>query len=177
MNCILVRHGIAADRDEWEGSDADRSLTKKGAIRVAQVAAGLKWLEVEPTHVLSSPLARAVETARILHNDLGVRTTLQQVKELLPDASPDDMVTLLRDLPPKSCVLCVGHEPHLGELASVLLAGKPTTAFPFKKAGACEIELPSPPKAGRGVLGWWMGPGQLRALGKKKGKVEQNSDG
>jgi hypothetical protein len=53
-----------------------------------------------------------------------------------------------------------------------MLAGKPSTAFPFKKAGACMIELASPPKIGRGVLRWWLEPGQLRALGKKRAKLE-----
>ena len=26
MDCILLRHGIAVERDEWEGTDADRPL-------------------------------------------------------------------------------------------------------------------------------------------------------
>ena len=53
-----------------------------------------------------------------------------------------------------------------------MLTGKPLAAFPFKKAGASLIELSSPPKVGTGVLRWWMEPGQLRALGRKKAKLE-----
>ena len=30
MDCVLFRHGIAAERDEWEGPDADRPLTERG---------------------------------------------------------------------------------------------------------------------------------------------------
>lgn len=172
MDCVLIRHGIAAERSEWEGPDADRPLTERGAKRVAQVAAGLKWLEVQPTHIFSSPLVRAVETAEILHESLRVETSVQRVDELLPDAPPDQLLSLFRDLPAECCVVCVGHEPHLGMAASVMLAGKPSTAFPFKKAGACLIELPTPPKVSRGVLRWWMEPGQLRALGKKRVKLE-----
>jgi len=55
MDCVLLRHGIAVDRDEWEGPDKDRPLTERGAKRVAKVAAGLTRLDVQPTHVLSSP--------------------------------------------------------------------------------------------------------------------------
>jgi len=62
-------------------------------------------------------------------------------------------------------VLCVGHEPHLGFAAAVLLTGKPSQAFPFKKAGACLIELSIPVKPGRGVLRWWLPPSQLRLMG------------
>ena len=73
MECVLLRHGIAVERDEWAGPDSDRPLTERGAKRVAQVAAGLNRLDVQPTHVLSSPLIRAIETAKIMHSSLRVR--------------------------------------------------------------------------------------------------------
>ena len=169
MDCVLLRHGIAVERDEWEGPDAERPLTKRGSKRVAQVAAGLKWLDVQPTHVLSSPLLRAIETAKIVHRSLRARSAVQIVDELLPDAPPDQLLAILQDLPPKSCVLCIGHEPQLGMVASVLLSGRVSGSFPLKKAGACLIELSIPAKPGRGVLRWWLTPDQLRVIGKRKG--------
>ena len=175
MDCVLLRHGIAVERDEWEGPDADRPLTEKGKQRVREVAAGLNWLDVQPTHVWSSPLIRAIETAKIAHRSLRVRSAVHIVDELLPDAPPDRLLSILHDLPPESCVLCVGHEPHLGMVASVLLAGKPSTAFPFKKAGACLIELSIPAKPGRGVLRWWLTPGQLRAMGEQGGRETRDN--
>jgi len=168
MNCILLRHGIAVERDEWKGQDADRPLTEVGARRVAQVAAGLTQLDVQPTHVLSSPLIRAIETARIVHSSLRVRSVVRIVDELLPDKPPEGLLSIFQDLPPESCVLCIGHEPQLGIAASVFLSGRATGSFPLKKAGACLIELPVPPKRGRGVLRWGLTPNQLRALGKRK---------
>ena len=167
MDCVLLRHGIAVEREEWEGKDVDRPLTEKGKRRVREVAAGLKWLDVQPTHVLSSPLLRAIETAKIAHRSLQVGSAVHIVDELLPDAPPDRILSILHDLPPESCVLCVGHEPQLGMVASVMLVGKPSTAFPFKKAGACLIELAIPAKPGRGLLRWWLSPDQLRAIGKR----------
>ena len=168
MDCLLLRHGIAVERDEWEGSDADRPLTERGAKRVAQAAAGLSRLDVQPTHVLSSPLIRTIETAKIAHRSLRVRTAVRIVDELMPDASPNRLLSILHDLPPESCVLCVGHEPHLGTVASVLLSGRASVSFPLKKAGACLIELSIPAKPGRGVLRWWLTPDQLRTIGKRK---------
>ena len=172
MDCVLVRHGIAIEREEWDGSDEDRPLTERGSKRVSQVAAGLKWLEVQPTYIFSSPLIRALETADILQAGLSIPSAIKRVDELLPDANPERLLALFKDLPPEACALCVGHEPHLSSVASLMLAGKPSTAFPFKKAGACMIELSVPPKIGRGVLRWWMEPAQLRALGKKRAKLE-----
>ncbi len=175
MDCVLFRHGIAVERDEWGGSDADRPLTERGATRVAQAAVGLKRFDVQPTHVLSSPLIRALETAKIVHRTLRVRAAIRIVDELLPDAPSNRLLSILHDLPPESCVLCVGHEPHLGMTASVLLSGRSSASFPFKKAGACLIELSILAKAGQGVLRWWVTPSQLRALGK--GKTGVRDDG
>lgn len=166
MDCVFVRHGIAVEREEWEGSEADRPLTEQGAKRVAQVAAGLNRLDVRPTHLLSSPLIRAIETAMIVHRSLRVRSAVQIVDELLPDAPPDRLLSILLNFPPESSVLCVGHEPQLGIAASVLLSGRATASFPMKKGGACLIEMPVPVKPGRGVLRWWLTPGQLRSMGK-----------
>jgi len=170
MDCILMRHGIAVEREEWQGLDADRPLTEQGAKRVAQAAFGLEWLAIRPTYVLSSPLIRATETAKIVHDLLEVRSAVRLVDELLPDTPPELLPSILHKLPPESCVICVGHEPHLGMAASVILTGEPSTVFPFKKAGACLIEVPASVKPGRGLLQWWMGPAQLRALGKKRTK-------
>ena len=168
MDCIFLRHGIAVEREEWEGQDADRPLTRLGIKRVAQVAAGMSRLDVQPTHVLSSPLKRAVETAMIAHSSLRVRSAVQIVDALLPDAPSSQLLSILHDLPPESCVLCIGHEPQLGMTASVLLSGRATTSFPLKKAGACLIDLPAPAKPGRGRLRRWLTPDQLRAIGKRK---------
>ncbi len=167
MDCVFLRHGIAVERDEWDGADGDRPLTEGGKQRVREVAAGLNRLKIEPTHVWSSPLIRAIETAKMVHRSLHLCSAVQVVEALLPDAPPDQLLSVLHDLPQESCLLCVGHEPHLGMVASLLLTGKPAMAFPFKKAGACLIELGAPVKSGRGILRWWLTPGQLRTMGER----------
>ena len=166
MDCVLMRHGIAVERDEWEGTDGDRPLTERGTKRVAEAAIGLSRLDVQPTHVFSSPLIRAIETAKIVHGALSVRSAIEIVDELLPDASPNRFLSILAKLPSESCVLCIGHEPQLGMAASVFLSGRVSTSFPLKKSGACLIRLSLPAKPGQGMLRWWLTPGQLRAMGK-----------
>jgi phosphohistidine phosphatase len=113
-------------------------------------------------------LTRAIETAKLVHSSLRVRSAIQIVDELLPDAPPNRLLSILHNLPPDSCVICIGHEPQLGMAASVLLSGRASASFPLKKAGACLIELSIPAKPGRGVLRWWLTPGQLRAMGKRQ---------
>jgi len=169
MNCILFRHGIAEEREEWKGNDADRPLTEKGAKRIIQTARGLLSLGVIPTHFLTSPLTRAHETALLLQKILGGKVTVRSCDELLPGASPEKILPLLQALPSQASAICVGHEPHLGEAAGLLLFGKPAPGLRFKKAGACLIEMPNPIKAGHGRLQWWLKPGQLRMMGKSSG--------
>jgi phosphohistidine phosphatase len=164
MDCILFRHGIAVDREEWEGLDEERPLTRKGVERTREVAAGLVRLGVSPTHVLSSPLIRAMETARILQDIFEVRTNIQVCEELFPDAPPEKMFPLLTSLTAEPCVLCVGHEPQLSSAASLMLFGKPTSGLAFKKAGAALIRYDTDPRPGVGMLRWWMGPAQIRAI-------------
>jgi phosphohistidine phosphatase len=168
LRCVLFRHGIAANREEWTGKDGDRPLTDKGKRRVRGAAAGLKRVDVRPTHIVTSPLIRAAETAKVLHVTLAVRSPLRSIDELLPDASPEKLIGLLHDLPRGSFVVCVGHEPQLGLIASLLLTGRSSSAFPLKKAGACLIELALPVKPGGGRLVWWLTPSQLRTIGKQK---------
>ncbi|MDH4304846.1 MAG: histidine phosphatase family protein, partial [Nitrospira sp.] len=66
MECILFRHGIAVEPDEWEGPEENRPLTDKGKKRTRQAARGLAVLGCEPTHLFTSPFVRAYDTARLL---------------------------------------------------------------------------------------------------------------
>lgn len=166
MDCILFRHGIAAERDDWKGPDAQRPLTAKGAEKTAEAAAGLASLGVKPTHLFASPYVRAVETAKLLRETLAERLELRLCDELVPEAPPDKLFPLLASLPEDACVICVGHEPHLGDTAGVMLAGQALPGLALKKAGACCIRFEDPPGSGRGLLRWWLTPWQLRHCAK-----------
>lgn len=167
MDCILFRHGIAVEPEEWKGAEVQRPLTPKGAERVREGAAGLVRLGVEPTHILSSPLLRAFDTAKLIRDKLRTNLEIRICDELVPDASPDKLLPLLTGLPEEACVICVGHEPHLGEAAGVLLFGRPAAGLSLKKAGACCIRFAGAPKNGQGTLRWWLTPSQLRTLAER----------
>jgi phosphohistidine phosphatase len=167
METILFRHGIAVDRENWDGPDSERPLTTKGADKTRQAAAGLLKLSVTPTHVLTSPYVRARETARLVRDRLKCPQDIQVCDELLPTAPPDKLLVLLGSLPQDTCVICVGHEPHLGEAAGLILFGEPVLGLSLKKAGACCVFFDAAPRAAKGVLEWWLTPSQLRTLGKK----------
>lgn len=164
MECILFRHGIAVERADWGGEEALRPLTPEGVKKTRKGLAGLRRLGVRPTHIFSSPLARALQTAQLARKAFGMRDEITVQNELLPDAPPADLLTVIASLPGDACVICVGHEPHQGTVASVMVFGKPTAGLSLKKAGGCSIRFDGKPRAGRGTLTWWMTPAQLRTL-------------
>lgn len=173
MDCILMRHGIAVELEEWEGAEENRPLTEKGKNRVRQVARGLGRLAIKPTYLLTSPFVRAYDTARLLRMVLCPSVKVEAREELAAGAKPEQLIVLLRTLPSDAVVVCVGHEPFLGEAVSLWLCGKALPSFPFKKAGAACVELPEDVRSGHGRLRWWLPPMQLRALGKRSDRKKQ----
>lgn len=167
MNCILVRHGIAVEPAEWEGTEEGRPLTEKGKRRVRQAAEGLATLDYTPTHLFTSSFVRAYDTARQLQAVICPKLRVEIRSELVAGTKPERLVAFLHTLPSDAMVICVGHEPQLGEIASLLLCGKALPNFPLKKAGAVCIESEGLLDLGQGLLRWWLQPMQLRALGKQ----------
>jgi phosphohistidine phosphatase len=167
MDCVLFRHGIAADQGEWDGPDAKRPLTPRGMEKTAASGEGLARLEIEPSQVWSSSLTRAVQTANILQEIFSFSGAIQIMEDLRPEAAPERVLEALARQPSDACIICVGHQPNLGEVAGVSLFGGPVAGLELKKAGACCIRFSGPVKPGEGVLRWWLAPSQLRLLAKR----------
>lgn len=160
----LMRHGIAADPTPGM-SDADRALTAEGVRKTTRVAIGLRTLGAKPDLILSSPLRRAEETARLVADVLAPGAAVELYPPLAGGLSPQDVVKGLRPHRRARELLLVGHQPDLGDLASYLLTGAATLApLPFKKAGVAAIALGSVPPRSPGILEWFLTPSQLRAI-------------
>jgi phosphohistidine phosphatase len=124
MKVYVMRHGSAEDRAE-SGVDGDRALTLAGRERVRAVARLLLDSTEEPTHIVTSPLVRAVQTAEIvaLVTRLGDRDgTVEVRRDLAPGGDPVRLVQKLVSEQRKR-VLLTGHEPDLSGLVASLLGG------------------------------------------------------
>jgi phosphohistidine phosphatase len=166
MDLYLLRHGIAV-RDEGLTTDADRPLTEKGVKRMRKAARGLRRLGMKFEAILTSPLARAQQTARIVAEALGQEPQLSIAGALRPDRSADDLLASLREYENCQSVLLVGHEPLLGETASRLLGTKKASniSIALKKGGLVGIEIDSLPPRNSGTLHILLPPKVLRRLG------------
>src|SRR5687767_13521847 len=107
MDVIFFRHGIAVEQEEWEGADADRPLTKGGAESTKLAAQGLRVLKLRPDVLLCSPLVRAQQTAELVKDALDVKTKIEVIDELSPDARSEGLFTRFAHTPRDLVVLCV----------------------------------------------------------------------
>jgi phosphohistidine phosphatase len=158
----LVRHGIAAERgDEWP-DDTKRPLTDAGISRFKESVEGLAWLDVEIDEIFTSPLVRTKQTATLLANGLGNKTSVKTLDALAPGHTPRQVMNDLSRAAKRHRIALVGHEPGLGELAAHLLGCART--LPFKKGGVCYITIQGLTSRRPGELVWFLPPKVLRRL-------------
>src|SRR5688500_3940233 len=97
MALYILRHGIAADKaDPRYPNDADRPLTAEGQKKTLSVARRMKSLGLGFDLVLSSPLARARQTAEITASVLGCKNRLKFSRNLAPEGSYASLVRQLK---------------------------------------------------------------------------------
>jgi phosphohistidine phosphatase len=100
----LLRHAEAVDADRDGASDDERPLTERGARQAEAAGRALAVLGVKIDACLSSPKLRAVQTAQLACEPLGVEVML----EPRLSGSPFDPGELTAGL---GNVLLVGHDP------------------------------------------------------------------
>jgi phosphohistidine phosphatase len=162
----LMRHGLAEDRDAGSAlDDAKRSLTAEGKQKMGEISSGLVRAGMEADWIVSSPLIRAMETAKIIAEALDSKRPVDICEALRPGGAPEALIAFLAKRPNHHRVLVVGHEPDLGELAARLIGAGRNANMPFKKGGCCLITFRVFPPKSPGRLVWWLTPRVMRKLG------------
>lgn len=167
MKLLLVRHAPAEDRTVFAVSgrdDAQRPLTDDGREKMRQGAAGLHAVVPRIDVLAASPLVRAQQTAAIVAAEYRGPATVT-IDELVPEARGADFLRWLRTQAGADVIAAVGHEPHLGHLASWLLTGREEPFLSLKKGGALLLDFGDFVQAGLPRLAWALPPKLLRALG------------
>jgi len=123
---------------------------------------------VEIDLILTSPYRRAVQTAKILCKEFDLN--LQDVVEtehLSPVGYGDQLINLINEkYAEMGNIALVGHEPSLGILASMLVAGDPNLSLVLKKGGICRLSADTLQYGRCATLDWLLSPGQLAELGE-----------
>lgn len=159
MRVFIIRHAIAEDRAPGVVDD-ERRLTKRGKKRFRLAARGLARLHAPPSAMVSSPLVRARQTARIAARAWdGMEFTRDGA---LAGGSIEDVLALLFRFPADASVALVGHEPQLSELLAHLVGSKDAACLAFKKGGVAVVDLPEGSRSA-GRLAAFLPPRVLRA--------------
>ncbi len=137
MEIWLLRHATAEERSD-SGKDPDRTLTEDGHKRAREVARGLAELETGIELVLTSPYARARQTAEPVVRALKLTDRIRETQALEPESDPEEILEEVR-AEKVEAILLVGHEPHLGALLGRLVAGRPGLEIPMRKAAAARL--------------------------------------
>jgi phosphohistidine phosphatase len=166
MNLYFMRHGIAADRTDADATskDQERMLTPKGIKRMQKAAKGIVTLSLSFDRILTSPMERARQTAKIVAQSLQLEDRVEEIPQLNPDQSVQDLLSALLPYSSEKQILLVGHEPLLSRTISFLLAGKSGAEIRLKKGGLCCLEVDALPPKDSTVLEWALTPKQLRLL-------------
>lgn len=142
MELYLIRHGIAQERTS-DRPDKERSLTAQGRKKTQLVAKKLYSLGLRFDLILTSPIVRARQTAEILiESQLSDRC--EESTYLAFDGDLLDWLAWLEQqhYPQSTKLALVGHQPNLGEWASILIGNQAEGAIVLKKVGIIGLTLP-----------------------------------
>lgn len=134
MLLYLVQHAEA----KKEAEDPARDLTAKGRRDIEGVAHYLKKLGVAVQQIVHSGKTRAQSTAEILAKHLQPPAGISEAPGLAPLDDPEIWADRVANL--EEDTLLVGHLPHLGRLAALLISGdQQRNAVNFQMGGVVRL--------------------------------------
>ncbi len=164
MKLYILRHGIAVDRGmAGYEDDSRRPLTTEGRKQMLVNAKGMKALGLSFDLILSSPYARALQTAEVVTR-VFKKNKIALTDNLIPDAPFQKLITEINAAHKKAGqILLVGHEPHLSGFIGFCSIGK-DMPMEFKKGGLCLLSADGLLKRNASALEWLLTPAQLRSF-------------
>ena len=116
----LMRHA----KSSWENDsldDFDRPLNARGLRTAPEMGRRLRALGDLPELILSSPAARAIQTARLVAAEISHPESRILEAAGLYHASPEKILEILQSLESVAHhIMVVGHNPGLTEFANML---------------------------------------------------------
>ncbi len=166
-----MRHG-PAEEDSADGLDGSRALTPSGRERVRLVARALEAIDEAPRGVVSSPLVRALQTAEIVHQTLGISGSVEANTALSPRGPAHEYVRHAAREGRKR-LMVVGHEPDVSLLVAQLL-GQPLS-YGFMKGMVVGLRFPN--EGGDATLRFVLDPKSLELLVDRRIQSVRNPPG
>ena len=113
MDLLLWRHAEAEDGED----DLKRRLTERGEKQARAMAKWIREHQPKDLRIIASPAVRTQQTVEAL------KLPFETIRKIGPDACVSELIAASGWPEGAGSVLIVGHQPSLGRLASLLLAG------------------------------------------------------
>ena len=113
MDLLLWRHAEAEDGED----DLKRRLTQRGEKQARVMAKWVREHQPKDLRIIVSPAVRTQQTAEAL------KLPFETLRKIGPEACVSELVAASGWPSASGAVLIVGHQPSLGRMASLLLAG------------------------------------------------------
>jgi phosphohistidine phosphatase len=148
MLLYLLRH---AEAETHAVNDRARRLTPKGDEQSERVGKFCREQGIEPAVILSSPVTRALQTAKLVAKSLP-GAELIEVAWAACGMDPWEAMDELKAYAKFPSVMLVGHQPDLGGLAAALLGMGNVQALRVRKALLMGIDASHGLGTGAGTL-------------------------
>lgn len=150
MHLFLLRHGDADSSPTT--NDNERPLSYRGKQEIELVAQFLQRSKIRIDVIVSSPLARAKETASIIQS-INQIEKLVVTEYLVPESNHNLLFKEITDMKVPTLLL-VGHEPQLSALISILTSGNEQSNIEVRKGSLAFLAVQKPIHPGTGLLRW-----------------------
>ncbi len=150
MVAYFLRH---ADAELRADSDYQRRLTPKGLEQADKVGKFFVRCGLLPQLILTSPIVRALQTAKIVAENLE-KAEFSEAAWLACGMTAETCLMELKARQEKASVLLVGHEPDFSDTIATMVGLEDAAAIKVRKASLTGVEL----------LDFQAGQGQLHFL-------------
>ncbi len=114
MDLLLWRHAEAEEGED----DLKRRLTERGERQARLMGEWIRQHQPKDLRIVVSPAVRTQQTAEAL------KLPFETNRKIGPEAWVSELIAASGWPHAKGAVLIVGHQPSLGRMASLLLAGQ-----------------------------------------------------
>jgi phosphohistidine phosphatase SixA len=161
MRLTVVRHGKTHQDppEDSTGRDEDRVLKSRGVRQSNFLGEFFAQLEHPPRLIVSSGIERAITTAKLINDHLGVEHRVDSVLEFGPTPSQaiEAVIGHASDtglLNDPGGIMTVGHNPQSEGILGLLLSGAGATGYRVRTGEAFALEVDPEQPFGTARLLW-----------------------
>ena len=155
MNIYLIRHTTAESTSHLK-KDRERELTDEGIKLLKESVTTWKNFVDGFDFIISSPFKRALHTAELIAEYYDYKDEIIKYSTLAPGSTANAIIQLAA-LFKGERIAFIGHQPDIGYQVSSLISNS-ELSLKISPASIINISIDGSPKAGRGILKFFLPP-------------------